>query len=90
MAKPRKQRVEFRKNRSTRRRDGDLTRSLGADPDATVDRATSERISGKGELTGKRTVVAPEDGAGTDGLPVAAGESAWRGRVLMTITDGEC
>jgi ribosome biogenesis GTPase len=82
MAKPRKQRVEFRKNRSTRRRDGDLTRSLGADPDATVDRATSERISGKGELTRKRTVVAPEDGAGTDGLPVAAGESAWRGRVL--------
>ena len=34
MAKPRKQRVEFRKNRSTRRRDGDLTRTLGDDPDA--------------------------------------------------------
>ena len=83
MAKPRKQRVEFRKNRSTRRRDGDLTRALGADLDATADRATSERISGKGELTRKRTVVAPDDGGGdVDGLPVAAGEAAWRGRVL--------
>lgn len=82
MAKPRKQRVEFRKNRSTRRRDGDLTRSLGADLDATVDRATSERISGKGELTRKRTVVAHGEGAGIDGLPVAGGEADWRGRVL--------
>lgn len=82
MAKPRKQRVEFRKNRSTRRRDGDLTRSLGADLDATVDRATSERISGKGELTRKRTVVAHEEAAVIDGLPVAGGEADWRGRVL--------
>ena len=80
MAKPRKQRVEFRKNRSTRRRDGDLTRTLGDDPDAAADRATSERISGKGDLTRKRTVVAHD--ADIDGLRVAAGETAWRGRVL--------
>jgi ribosome biogenesis GTPase len=82
MAKPRKQRVEFRKNRSTRRRDGDLTRTLGDDPDATADRATSERISGKGDLTRKRTVVAHDVDADIDGLRVAAGETAWRGRVL--------
>jgi ribosome biogenesis GTPase len=81
MAKPRKQRVEFRKNRSTRRRDGDLTRTLGDDPDA-ADRATSERISGKGDLTRKRTVVAHDVDADIDGLRVAAGETAWRGRVL--------
>ena len=31
MAKPRKQRVEFRKNRSTRRRDGDRLRVLSVD-----------------------------------------------------------
>jgi ribosome biogenesis GTPase len=84
MAKPRKLRVEFRKNRSTRRRDGDLTRALGDDLDATADRATSERISGKGELTRKRTVVT-HDPAGdrVDGLSAepAAG-MAWRGRVL--------
>jgi len=82
MAKPRKQRVEFRKNRSTRRRDGDLTRTLGDDLDATADRATSERISGKGDLTRKRTVVAHDVDASIDGLSVAAGETAWRGRVL--------
>jgi len=82
MAKPRKQRVEFRKNRSTRRRDGNLTRTLGDDPDAAADRATSERISGKGDLTRKRTVVAHDVDADIDGLRVAAGETAWRGRVL--------
>jgi len=82
MAKPRKQRVEFRKNRSTRRRDGNLTRTLGDDLDATADRATSERISGKGDLTRKRTVVAHDVDADIDGLPVAAGATAWRGRVL--------
>jgi ribosome biogenesis GTPase / thiamine phosphate phosphatase len=82
MAKPRKQRVEFRKNRSTRRRDGNLTRTLGDDLDATADRATSERISGKGDLTRKRTVVAHDIDATIDGLSVAAAETAWRGRVL--------
>ena len=53
MAKPRKLRVEFRKNRSTRRRAGDLTRRLGGDLDAAADHAASERISGKGDLTRK-------------------------------------
>lgn len=84
MAKPRKLRVEFRKNRSTRRRAGDLTRRLGGDLDAAADHAASERISGKGDLTRKRTVVTtdPADDR-IDGLPVepAAG-AAWRGRVL--------
>jgi ribosome biogenesis GTPase len=84
MAKPRKLRVEFRKNRSTRRRAGDLTRRLGGDLDAAADHAASERISGKGDLTRKRTVVTtdPADDR-IDGLPVepAAG-AVWRGRVL--------
>jgi ribosome biogenesis GTPase len=84
MAKPRKLRVEFRKNRSTRRRAGDLTRRLGGDLDAAADHAASERISGKGDLTRKRTVMTtdPADDR-IDGLPVepAAGE-VWRGRVL--------
>lgn len=84
MAKPRKLRVEFRKNRSTRRRAGDLTRRLGGNLDAAADHAASERISGKGDLTRKRTVMTtdPADDR-IDGLPVepAAGE-VWRGRVL--------
>lgn len=84
MAKPRKLRVEFRKNRSTRRRAGDLTRRLGGDLDAAADHAASERISGKGDLTRKRTVMTtdPADDR-IGGLPVepTAGE-VWRGRVL--------
>ena len=84
MAKPRKFRIEFRKNRSVRRRGGDLTRSVAGEPDHADDHVSHERISGKGELTRKRTVrgVAPSDDA-IDGLavePAAAG--AWRGRVL--------
>jgi ribosome biogenesis GTPase len=79
MTKPRKVRVEFRKNRSVRTRRGDLTR-FAADPDRVADEASSERISGKGELTRKRTLVAAAavDAVGT-GSP-AAGD--WPGRVL--------
>ena len=73
MAKPRKIRIDFRKNRSVRRRGGDLTRSLGDDPDGLADMATSERLSGKGDLTRKRTVIEP----GTD---IAI--DSWRGQVL--------
>lgn len=81
MAKPRKLRVEFRKNRSTRRRGGDLTHSLGRDPDHADDLVGTERISGKGELTRKRTVVT--DAAGADGLSVESLAAAtWRGQVL--------
>jgi len=68
----RKFRVELRKNRGVRRRSGDLTRAVGGDPDAVADAAAGERLSGKGDLTRKRTVVErTDDGAAT-----------WRGRVL--------
>lgn len=73
MAKPRKIRVDFRKNRSVRRRDGDLTRSLSHDPDALADMASRERVSGKGDLTRRRTVIVDDEG------PIAA---TWRGQVL--------
>ncbi len=84
MAKPRKFRVEFRKNRSTRRRSGDLTRALEGDPQAIDDHAASERISGKGDLTRKRTIVAHADAnQRADGLAIEpADDTAWRGRVL--------
>ena len=82
MPQPRKIRIDFRKNRSTRRRAGDLTRALRADPAALDEQATGERISGKGDLTRRRTVrtVAADDEA--PGLPVAPQASSWRGRVL--------
>ena len=83
MGEPRKVRIEFRKNRSVRRRSGDLTRALG-DIDDGIDHASGERISGKGELTRKRTVrtgSAPRHDV--DGLAVAPeGRATWRGQVL--------
>ena len=62
MAKSRKFRVELRKNRSSRRRRGDLTRDVDAHLDHAGDLAATERISGKGDLTRKRTVVVREIG----------------------------
>lgn len=83
MGEPRKVRIEFRKNRSVRRRSGDLTRALG-DIDDGIDHASGERISGKGELTRKRTVrtgSAPRHDV--DGLAVEPeGRTTWRGQVL--------
>lgn len=84
MPRPRKIRIEFRKNRTGRRRGGDLTRALAGDPDSLADQATGERLSGKGELTRKRTVVGDNAATGpVDGLAVApAAADCWRGRVL--------
>jgi ribosome biogenesis GTPase len=85
MPRPRKFRIEFRKNRSGRRRDGDLTRAVDTDPDAVADRASGERLSGKGDLTRKRTVIVEaEPGGPIDGLAVAPFTAGcWRGQVLQ-------
>jgi len=58
--KKRKIRAEFRKNRTPRARQGDLTREYrdtGLEDDESVQ---MERVSGKGELTRKRTVIGAE------------------------------
>jgi ribosome biogenesis GTPase len=80
MGKPRKVRLDFRKNRSARRRTGDLTRIVDGDPERIADEATSERISGKGELTRRRTVVT---GDGSDGGEAGAAGTTWRGQVMQ-------
>jgi len=85
MTNRRKHRVELRKNRSSRTRGGDLTRRAVGDPDAAADLATGERLSGKGDLTRKRTVVTDQQSAGRprDGLGIdAAADTAVRGQVL--------
>ncbi len=71
MAKKRaKLRTAFRKNSQSRARAGDLTRDLRSEEDLgrLEDAARSERVSGKGELTRKRTVIGadadPDDAAG--------------------------
>lgn len=69
--KKRKIRALFRKNRVARARSDEWTRRFQADPDAVQDDAVSgERISGKGELTRKRTVVGDEASEDRDGLGV--------------------
>lgn len=85
MAKPKKKhvRAEFRKNRSGRARQGDWTRRFKSESSESEDAAYQERVSGKGELSRKRTVRGVT--AGDDGLGVAldVDEAAClRGRVL--------
>jgi ribosome biogenesis GTPase len=80
MARPRKIRVDFRKNRSVRRRPGDLTRIVGHDPERAEEQPVTERLSGKGELTRRRTIVAADDGV--DPLAAESSAGTWRGQVM--------
>ena len=57
MAKKKKVRVEFRKNRQKRRRANDLTRSFRQDDPAGADAASGERVRAKGDLSRHRTVI---------------------------------
>ena len=65
--KPHKIRTEFRKNREVRTRDHGLTRQFEEHGFESSDAAQSERVSGKGDLTRQRTVMAEmvegDDGA---------------------------
>lgn len=85
MAK-KKIRTDFRKNRSPRTRATDLTRRFGADVEGTEtdDLVRDERISGKGELTRRRTVVSHEaEGDEADAVRIDVDLAACRrGRVL--------
>lgn len=83
--KPKKIRTEFRKNREVRARGRDLTREYeqhGFEDDET---AQSERVSGKGDLTRQRTVVAADvvdDGSGQMVVPQVDESQCLAGRVL--------
>lgn len=85
MAK-KKIRADFRKNRSPRTRKTDLTRRFHGDVEGTEtdDLVSDERISGKGELTRRRTVVtsAADTGEG-DAVQIDVDHAITRrGRVL--------
>ena len=84
MAKPKKKqlRADFRKNRTSRARQGDWTRKFDEE---TADEVTrEERLSGKGDLTRKRTVRGSqiEDDAGLGVLLDVDESVCLRGRVL--------
>jgi len=81
-SKKRKVRIAFRKNRQNRARSNDLTRDA-ADDDASS-HTSSERMSGKGDLTRYRTVVVEDGGEGGTQRQIAL-ENCLRGRVLSAI-----
>jgi ribosome biogenesis GTPase len=83
--KGRKLRTELRKNREVRTRDKDLTRRVERDSLEAVEDSRSERISGKGRLTRKRTVAGGEiveDASGVIVLPDVDPTLCRTGRVL--------
>lgn len=85
--KPRKIRIELRKNRGKRVRQSDLTRN---DPDEIEDLESHERLSGKGELTRFRTIVTDSGESGAAPLRDVDNENALRGRVLMAVGANQC
>ena len=84
MASKKKIRAEFRREHQGRRRQKDLTRDLAREDLTEDDLVKSERLSGKGELTRKRTVVGAEADSQLSGLAVHrdVASDAIRGRVL--------
>jgi ribosome biogenesis GTPase len=78
--KPRKIRVQFRKNRQQRARRGDLTRPFQQDTLEDEALPSRERVRAKGDLSRHRTIVVQSDEPGAAGSPAQA---AWHsGRVL--------
>ncbi len=88
MKKSRKIRVDFRKNRSSRTRDGNLTRQYEEHGFEDESGPSEERISGKGELSRHRTVVGETLDAGESQrhgfgvLPQVEGDGILSGRVI--------
>ena len=83
--KKRKIRANFRKNRNVQTRHNDLTRRFDADNEAVQDVDTSQSVTGKGELTRKRTLAGAElveDASGTILLPAIDRAVCRLGRVL--------
>ncbi len=98
MAKKKKIRAEFRKNRNVRARASDWTRRYQEHGFQDEDPAQSERVSGKGELVRRRTVCGDQsDGDGSPGLGVHLDVDqsvCRRGRVLrvlglISVVEGE-
>ncbi|MEO1527235.1 MAG: ribosome small subunit-dependent GTPase A [Planctomycetota bacterium] len=98
MAKKRKhnrksgaERVSFRKRYQGRVRDADLTRQFNADGAALDDAVKQERVSGKGDLTRKRT-VSRVDGEGheqADSLLISGRVTRVHGLSSIVLTDDQ-
>ena len=84
MARNKKIRADFRKQHQGRKRQKDLTRRLEQDDQAEDRLVKSERVSGKGDLTRKRTIVGVETDRHAAGFGVLrdVDQKSLRGRVL--------
>ncbi len=84
-SKKRKVRADFRKNREARARDKSIGRDVTDTESPAIDAPRAERVSGKGDLSRKRTVAGAEiveDDAGTLVLPEVDRSVCRLGRVL--------
>jgi ribosome biogenesis GTPase len=82
--KKNKIRTDFRKNVQTRARQRDLTREYASEGSANDALPPSERVSGKGDLSRKRTVIAEAtagEGEAVVGVHLEVDESCLPGRV---------
>src|SRR5262245_65721934 len=83
--KKRKVRADFRKNREVRARDRQSVHRLTDEESALADAPQGERLSGKGDISRKRTLAGGEiieDDAGTLVLPEVDRDVCRLGRVL--------
>ena len=69
LAKKKKVRVQFRKNRLKRTRENDLTRSFRQDDAKGTEGVSGERVRAKGELSRYRTVIQEDNGPSPDAQP---------------------
>ena len=80
MARKKKVRVDFRKNRQKRTRANDLTRAYGrADPTG-PEPVSAERIRAKGDLSRRGTVM--QDVTEGDGAATTDDPAGWRARLV--------
>ncbi len=78
-------RANFRKRQNTRVRKRDFTREFEEDADGVNEQRSGERVSGKGDLTRKRTVSGADAATGASGFEVELDvdrPDCLRGRVL--------
>ena len=85
-----KLRVAFQKNRAPRARGRARTQQLLEDLDSASELPQGERLTGKGELTRHRTVIAEEASAGGGPVRVVDESVCQRGRVLRAVGSNHC
>ncbi len=81
-------RTEFRKRHEARLRKNDFTREFGENAESMADATQAERVSGKGRLTRKRTVIGAESSEDPTGFQVEldiGANDCLPGRVLQVF-----